>query len=364
MAWMSDPAQRSAEMKTLLSLEAQALLPHIERACAIERDREGTAPYTVFDGQLESDDSLVHWCHEHFGPHYRWSAARLNDYITCPFRFAAAHMFKLQPTSEPQEGLEVAVRGLIFHDILAQAGEQWQQADYPFDRSHAEPILAALAAAADTVLADAPQRYRFVPGRFWLWEAADMRRRLLAAISHSLEHGRGWEHFRPLLIEQAFGQAQGSPPLRLSLSNDDHNVDVPQTILVVGRVDRVDQDPQQNLALIDYKSGSTSRRRKDTLEGNDVQLALYTLAVEQVLKPGHQVVRAAFLHLGSGKYSPPLTEKERDQALSAMQKRVHETVSGCHSGRFMVHPRNQCPSYCDFASICRVNLARRDAQQQ
>jgi hypothetical protein len=96
-----------------------------------------------------------------------------------------------------------------------------------------------------------------------------------------------------------------------------------------------------------------------------VQLAIYLLAVEQVIAQatGQRVERAAFLHLGSGKLSKALTDAEREEALNAMHERVAEVVQGVGSGNFAVHPRDDCAPNCAFAGICRLHRPRRDANR-
>ncbi|MCG8346298.1 MAG: exodeoxyribonuclease V subunit gamma [Chloroflexales bacterium] len=329
------------------------LLQHVRHACAVERVREATGAYGPFDGRID-DAALATELAQHFGAQYRWSVTRLNDYITCPFRFFAAHVLSLARYSDPEEGLDRAGRGRVYHKILAEAGKRWRLMEQPYSADHAPAILDALQSAADTILADAPQRFVFEPGQFWDWEQADIRRRLTRALRRVLQEGDDWAGFKPAGIEQGFGLRAGQAPLRLTTSLG--------TVLVVGRVDRVDQREDKALALLDYKSGATPRRFEETLQGRDVQLAIYLLATEQLLAPGQRVERAAFLHLSSGKRSRAVTDKERDQVLAAMTKRVAETVQGVRDGDFAVRPRDECPPNCTFQHICRLNLRKRDAQ--
>ena len=330
------------------------LLQHVRRACAIERQREGSAVYGAFEGVLDDPD-LIAELSQRFGPAHRWSITQLNNYITCPFRFAAAHILKLEQRTEPEDGLEQAGRGRLYHAILAEAGKQWMQAAHVHSSDHEAAILDALHAAADQVLAAAPARYGFAPDAFWGWDQADVRRRLIRALQRALRAGDEWSELRTAGVEQGFGLRAGAPPLQLTTTEG--------TILVVGRIDRIDQHPDGSLALIDYKSSSTPRSLQETLSGRDVQLAIYLLATEQLLVRGQQVERAAFFHLGSGKRSTPLTAHDRETALSAMTARVAEVVAGVRAGQFAVRPRDDCPRGCAFKDICRLNKAKRGAPE-
>lgn len=328
------------------------LLQHVHRACAVERQRESTAAYGAFEGVLD-DPALIAELAQRFGPAHRWSITQLNTYITCPFRFAAAHILNLTQRAEPEDGLEQVGRGRLYHAILAEAGKQWMQAAHVHSSDYEAAILDALYTAADQVLADAPARYGFAPDAFWDWDQADVRRRLSRALRRALRAGDEWSALRTAGVEQSFGLRAGAPPLQLTTTVG--------TILVVGRIDRIDQHPDGSLALIDYKSSSTPRSLQETLSGRDVQLAIYLLATEQLLAPGQQVERAAFFHLGSGKRSTPLTARDRETAVNAMIARVAEVVAGVRAGQFPVRPRDNCPRGCAFKDICRLNLAKRDA---
>lgn len=334
-------------------LNAQ-LFEHVQHACEVERVREATGHYGSFEGVIDAPALIAHLA-QHFGPGYRWSVTQFNDYITCPFRFVAAHILNLDRRNEPEEGLERAGRGRLYHAILARAGEQWMRMEHAHSTDNEPAILEVLHAAADAVLAEAPIRYGFEPGGFWEWDKDDVRRRLVRAMRRVLQEGKEWAGFRPAGVEQSFGTA-GAPPLKLETPAG--------LVLVAGRVDRIDQRDDRALALIDYKSNSSPRPFEETLNGRDVQLTIYLLAVEQILARGQRVERAAFVHLGSGKRSKALTDNERQAALAAMTARVAEAVAGVRAGYFAVCPRDKCPVGCAYAGICRLNIAKRAAQDQ
>lgn len=322
------------------------LAAHVGRAALVERRREGLEPHGPHEGVVDHP-AVAAALARRFGPEHAWSATQINDYTTCPFRFAAAHVLGLGRRGDPDEGLEQVGRGRLAHAILARAGEAWRQLEGPFDAASEGPVLAALRAAADEVLAEVPQRYGFEPGPLWPWEQAELRAALARAVARALR-AEGWAGFRPAVVEAAFGQGRRRAPLRVRTDAGE--------ALVVGRIDRVDQDAAGNLALLDYKSGSTTRSLRETVEGRDVQLTVYALAAEGLVSPGQKVVRAAYLALGSGKLSPPLTPAERPQAEEALRRRLGEAVAGARAGAFAVRPSKGCPSGCSFAAICRVNL--------
>jgi RecB family exonuclease len=340
-------------------VETARLLIHVRRACTIEQARMSTAPYGPHDG-LIADADLLAELRKRFGPDHRWSVTQFNDYITCPFRFAARYVLGLQAPPEPEEeGLESVGRGRIYHEILEQAGIAWRRGNHAFTSDHKTAILEALGAAADEVLAGVSERPDFVQGAFWLWEQADVRRFLERSLRRILERAEDWSAFRVAAVEQYFGSRRPGSPPPLTLQTSEGPV------LVRGRIDRIDQRDDGALAVIDYKSGSTRRPLPDTTSGRDVQLPIYMLAAEQLfVTGGQQVERAAFLHLGSGQHSQPLTTAERQMAMNALHARVAETIQGVHSGDFAVRPRDKCATGCAFAGICRLHVPKRDKNSQ
>ncbi|NJO08160.1 MAG: hypothetical protein HC876_23105, partial [Chloroflexaceae bacterium] len=346
LAWMQHPVPVISNDPTFA---------HIQRASAIEATREGTGPYTAYEGVL-LDAATIAAVAQRFGAQHRWSVTQFNDYITCPFRFAAAHILRLSPRSDDDGedgGLARIGIGRLYHAILRVAGEQWAASKLPFHAQHETLLLALLHQAATEVLATAPTRYGFEPGAFWEWEKTDVRQRLDRAVRRLLTEGREWHDYRVTSVEQGFGVERGVPPLVLET--------VGGRVQIAGRIDRIDQREDGALALIDYKSSSTPRTFNETLEARDVQLPVYVLAAEALIAPGQFVERAAYVHLGSGKRSKALTDADRAAVLEAAQQRIGEVVRGVQSGDFRVRPRDKCPTACAFQHICRRNLRKRDA---
>jgi RecB family exonuclease len=327
---------------------------HIVRARAVEAGREGVGAYGPYEGAID-DAELAEEVGRRFGPDHRWSVTEFNNYITCPFRFAAAHVLRVEPRREAEEALDGGQRGQLYHAILARAGAQWRAARLALTPDNESAVLAALDLAAQQVLDAAPERMGFAPSPIWLWERDELRRRLRAALRGFIRGDKGeWQAFEPAAVEQTFGGRRGAPPLCVETPGG--------TALVQGRIDRVDQRADGALAVVDYKSGSAGRPAKDALEGRDLQLAVYVLAVEQVLAVGQQVERAAFFQIGSGRRGAELKGQQLREALQAAQERIAETIAAVRVADFRVRPRDKCPDFCEFEAICRRNLEKRKHQ--
>lgn len=331
------------------------LLEHTWRTRAVEYQRESLqgehATYGTFEGMISpTETDIIAYLAQRFNAAHLWSVTQINTYTDCPFRFAAAHILRLQPRIEPEEGLESAERGRIYHDMLSHAGKQWIDQQLTLTSNNEQPIMAALGQAMDSILPDAPTTYGFAPGPFWEWEQRDIRRRLTRAIRRSIQQQSAWSDYRPIAVEQPFGTSQSTSPLKLTTHAGD--------MLVIGRIDRIDQHPDGLLAVLDYKSSSSPRPLKETLKGIDVQLSVYLLAVETLLMQHQQVGRAAFFHLGSGKYSSPLTTDNRNEAIAALQQQAGVVLNKVRSGVFPPLPQDTCSSFCPYSTICRLSQAK------
>jgi ATP-dependent helicase/DNAse subunit B len=331
------------------------LLRHTWRTRAVEYQRESLqgehATYGPFEGIISpTNTDIIEYLNQRFNAAHLWSVTQINTYTDCPFRFVAAHILRLQSRMEPEEGLESAERGRIYHDILSLAGKQWIAQQLTLTSNNEQPIMAALGQAMDTILANAPTSYGFAPGPFWEWEQGDIRRRLTRAIRRSIQQQSAWSDYHPIAVEQPFGTSQSTSPLKLPTHAGD--------MLVIGRIDRIDQHPDGSLAVLDYKSSSSPRPLKETLKGIDVQLSVYLLAVETLLMQHQQVGRAAFFHLGGGKYSSPLTTDNRNEAIAALQQQAGVVLNKVRSGIFPPLPQDTCSSSCPYTTICRLSQAK------
>jgi ATP-dependent helicase/DNAse subunit B len=329
--------------------------PHVARALAVEQWRESLADYQAYEGRLD-DPTLINQIAATFGSSYEWSITELNDYLICPFRFAAAHVLQVAPLYEPEDELDSARRGQLYHTILARAAVRWRQQQIAPIPAHAVQALAVLDATTSEVLQTAPADLGFSPTIFWEWEQADVRRRLQAALEQLIAQESDWHDFTPALIEQGFGGKARHAALQVTTPHG--------SVLVRGRIDRIDRAPDGRLAVIDYKSSATPRPLGETLQGRDLQLPLYALAAAKIAGKTDpaEVDRAAFVHIGSGKRAA-LDQIALQTTLNTVGTRVGEVVAAVQRGDFRVRPHERCPEQCAFEPICRRNLEKRQNNQ-
>jgi putative RecB family exonuclease len=125
-------------------------------------------------------------------------------------------------------------------------------------------------------------------------------------------------------------------------------------VILFGRVDRIDEEPDGSLHVIDYKTGGGT-------DDCDVwQLRLYAIMVEQ--KAGRRVSRASFWRLDDGRISTlDLTAREKQLVLEQTLKLVTEMES------LSEYPATVGPdcAHCPYLHACefRDDVAARRAAE-
>jgi ATP-dependent helicase/DNAse subunit B len=189
------------------------------------------------------------------------------------------------------------------------------------------------------------------------------------------EAGRETGGFEPWLTEAKFGDEEGSE--RPALEIDGWRLH--------GAIDRVDRDSDGRALVIDYKLTTSVTPHVKLEEQAKLQLQLYMVAVAELWgaipvgglyhplrgtsarRPRGVVLDEVGEELSSYILSKTdlVSPEELDALLADARKRASEIVSRMRRGDIRRDPgpalglrnHNVCPSYCDFAPICRRDRA-------
>ncbi len=131
---------------------------------------------------------------------------------------------------------------------------------------------------------------------------------------------------KPIMLEQSF---------KLKIDS----------ITVVGKIDRIDENSDGTITLIDYKTG-TPKNQKEV--DRNQQLTLYALAASQSLKINPQNLGLYFLEPPSGLISTSRTPKQTEAAKDAILKQIDEIK---HS-KFPAKPSDFNCSNCPYNRLC------------
>jgi ATP-dependent helicase/nuclease subunit B len=372
--------------------ELREAFEHISRGIDVENSRVNQRQFPEFNGVIAQHLSVTaKSALERFRSRV-YSVTQLESYGKCPFQFFADKVLRLNVTKKFDDGLSPVERGSLLHDILFEFYTRRREADAkPLHLLEQQQFQEAL----NDLLAIAREKLNALTVSSVFWEVdkemmlgSDKRKGLLEEFLEA-ERLRAFET-SPAFFEAAFGPIGGGK------QRTDHRLTMASPINVGsvqlrGKVDRVDVG-EDIFTIIDYKSGTRVIKRKDMDVGMSLQIPLYLLAVEYMMNEvyGRQMkgVGGIYYHLkppveehlgiGSKEYAGKaftaaphnnqLTEND-EELRSVIQQAVafvNEYVDSIARGKFPVAPKdpdNIC-RYCDFKSICRVQLQRTLPKEQ
>jgi PD-(D/E)XK nuclease superfamily len=195
------------------------------------------------------------------------------------------------------------------------------------------------------------------------------------------EAGRKESGFEPWLLEASFGEAEDA--VRPLLAIDDWNLH--------GAIDRVDRAEDGRAVVIDYKLARTVTPREKFEEQEKLQLQLYLIAIAEhwgadpvgglyhpLRGTSNRRPRGAVLEGAAGAlasydlYDNDLVDAAGfEKMLDDARRRAGQIVARMRSGEVRRDPgpgpglrgHDICPSFCDFAPICRRDRAPEDFEE-
>ena len=298
-----------------------------------------------------------------FGADIPWtlSASQLENYLTCPFQFAAGKIFGL--SDEPDLDLDVdhMSRGKMMHKLF-----EWLTETKPFrsdwSDEELEEMVDRLPAETKIPLADrrlwpsTRKQYLDLAKRF-LKREAELREEFpeLHTEGRELEITANWSQEKKSLVSC---EEEGIP--------------------FKGYIDRVDLNASGQSVIVDYKSQDKSERNyRSWLEKDQLQLGLYSMAYEN----GLTKLKAAEV-IGAFYYSARTMEREKGfrvdervgtlfgdnkpnkshisleakrELFEGLNEKVSEVVDSMKQGLFPAEPKETktCP-ICAWKSLCRA----------
>jgi ATP-dependent helicase/nuclease subunit B len=250
----------------------------------------------------------------------RISASGYNSLVACPYQYYARHILRLNELDEVREGVEKRDYGEWVHDILHCFHQQ-----FPVLGEHTRVVLEeALQRISSEVFAQAVDRDYLA--RAWLlrWQQA-IPAYLDAQQKSEVE---GWRY------------QNGEVPFEMPLS---------EALMMHGRIDRVDGQPDGSARVLDYKMMDANRLRNKLKEaGEDVQLACYA----HVYEAG----QAAFISIEKEKVVTVAPPQDLPELAHANIERLKEVFSQMRHGATMpAHGVDEACMYCEMRGLCRKN---------
>lgn len=251
------------------------------------------------------------------------SASALNTLLACPYRYFAGQMLGLDPERGVRETLDKRDYGNTVHRILQR-----------FHRKH--PILGTLGRENALTKLETLSRELFLnqgndpEQRAWCLRWLDCIEPYVDWCLEQEELGWYWH------------EAESSPPpVSLPLADG-------SSLLLKGRLDRVDRQRNGSLRILDYKLKDSAALKREQELGEDEQLPFYGLLYPEASE-------AAFLPLEGDAIKPIFCEPLRDRT-ELTSGRIKEIFSSIRQGSGLT--ANGTPKACNtcaYAGLCRLN---------
>ena len=358
---------------------SQSLLAGL-RLTEARRDRKKFGPS---EGMLESAGVRAK-ISRRFGPRSTFSPTSLEQYATCPYRFFAEHVLRLESLENLTLAVDYRARGKLVHDALADFHQRVNRhcggpaSPASLDSEEYERLLQETLQLTPAHEIDSPldAALHEVDRRLWANWAADYCRQHR---SYDEQWGSCDAPLLPTWFEVSFGQhGNGSPGSSISTSCPLELSAAGEQVRIAGRIDRIDTgtvDGQIVFNVLDYKTGGLIRLDEDTMErGTSLQLPLYVIATQELLLTDQNAVpwRAGYWYVREKGFRPKQSLKLADcedervaptAEWEETRQRVIATVGalakGVRGARFPVYSSDEfCTRSCQFRTICRINHIR------
>jgi RecB family exonuclease len=270
------------------------------------------------------------------------SVSGIETYLTCPFKFFAQRVLRLDEEREDDEVMDPKAQGQFVHQVFESFFRRWQ------DDGH-RTITPANLDRARALFADVVED-RITANGLPDAEAAIERTRLLGSpvaaglgeVVFRMEAERPTPVVERLLEEKLRGEFDFTGPRghrRIGLH---------------GVADRLDLLEDGTFRLVDYKLSSAPNKSRA------LQLPIYGLCAEQRLQRHRgrswTLGEAAYISFrGAQRVTPLFTKRQdRDQVMAAAQERLIDAVDAIERGEFSPTPTDVflC-GFCSYGAVCR-----------
>ena len=410
---LEEPAVPSMMLPTL-PLIVHNVRVEKSRTVTVEESCTGTPKLRQYEGQLISN--LLSSASRRALEQRRdrtYSVSQLETYGECPFRYFSNRVLNLNPTEEEETGLTSMEKGSLAHRILFEFYDRCRDApsisgcpDEEFETARVD--LQRIARSHLNV--EEAQRHLNRPDKLF-WDVEVER----------LIGGYGRTGILPAFLEQERERNLEVQPrhfeVRFGITDKKHTdpylgSDEPITvgeISLLGKIDRVELGNGM-FVIGDYKTGSSTPKLNDILEGRSLQLPLYVAVVEQLLRQrsspiqgfegdfdsvegvggvyyvlqeesktelgiGDKEYNGKAFHVSSrsGQLLPnsryQIADTDTDSDSSAFRSIVDKAIG--HANRYVrsiaegdfqltSHDKTKVCRYCSFKRICRVGVVAED----
>lgn len=354
------------------------------RGLSIVHDRSHGSGFGQYEGMILGPATIDKLA-KHFREDFPWSASQLEQYGQCPFRFFMERVIKVQSPEEAGLEVDYRERGSRLHRVMASLhqalNERLKSPALPGEAAPAEyqSLVNRLILEAERIIDDEPtaRAFRSIDEKL-------LRRWLDTYLAQHESYEATYEKVGDALRPHHFETSFGMPKRRESGISTTEKLELTlkdEKIHITGQIDRIDVGTVGGRAvfsIVDYKTGGAAGFTKgDVVNARAMQLTLYAIAAEKLLFAKDAAVPWQFgywfiaergfkktlaLHAVEGS---DLTPTDDWRALKdKIVEQVLAIARGIRRGEFPMHNTDeQCTSYCDFRTVCRVGQVRNLGKQ-
>lgn len=287
------------------------------------------------------------------------SASQIENYLQCPFKFAASKVFGLVDEPDVDLDLDHMSRGKVLHKLFEVLLKDKPNLDW--SSSEIDELVSSLPERSQIPLADQ---------RLWVAE----KQKYFDLAQKFLDFEKKWRAEFPKTqtvgLEKEI-QAIWNPEKRTFQSKGGKGIPFR------GFVDRIDKDDQGHGVILDYKSSDMSHRNFGSwIKNNSFQLALYSiilesgfteLEIDQVIgafyfsaktlqrDKGFRVGEKCGVLFGEKRNRSALSEESKQSLFLEINGIIADSVDKMLDGRFPAEPEDiSICGKCPWDNICRA----------
>jgi DNA helicase-2/ATP-dependent DNA helicase PcrA len=119
--------------------------------------------------------------------------------------------------------------------------------------------------------------------------------------------------------------------------------------IVTGYIDRIEQQPDGGLVVIDFKTGSKPSNITKAGIRDDIQMNIYCMAVQE--RYGKLPARASLYYLRDDKAIDYIPD---DESIAAFRERLQGMIAAVCAEEFMARPSYMGCRNCDYGDLCEM----------
>ena len=315
------------------------------------------------DGLVKLDPAARAVLEEHRLSKRVYSPSTLQQFATCPYKFALQGILRLRPREEgvALERMDPLTRGALYHVVQFRLFRDLEERKLlPVQASRLSWILQRCDETLDAVAQEFADKLAPAIPNVWRSEIEDLRTDLRGSIHLALEE-TGWH---PVHFEYGFGM---QPDENRDPASVKEEAVILEGVRIRGSVDRIERHVERGtLRVTDFKTGKPPERPPIYTGGGAVlQPLLYSLAVQKLLDTPVESGRLLFATQRGGYQAYECKVDER--GLRELQVVLVSIDRMIESGFLPAAPQQKACEYCDYQTTCGpregIRIARKSRDE-